>query len=63
MPTVTPLSLRVKELREAKGLTQAQLADLVGIRRASLSAIENNSTDINPFGQRRHVDFFFGYNY
>lgn len=44
MLSVTPLSLRVKELREAKGMTQAELAERAGIRRATLSAIENGQT-------------------
>ena len=26
-------------------------------------AIENNAPDLNAFGKRRYVDFFFGYNY
>ena len=32
---------RVKELRTALGLTQAQLAELVGVARVSIVAIEN----------------------
>ena len=41
---MTPVRLRVKELREAKGLSQAVLAEQAEVRRATLSAIENNRT-------------------
>ena len=42
--TMTPVTLRVRELREARGWTQAELADRAEVRRATLSAIENNQT-------------------
>jgi DNA-binding Xre family transcriptional regulator len=35
------LILRVRELREALGLTQAELAERAGIRRATVNRIEN----------------------
>lgn len=38
---VSAIYLRVKELRRALGLTQAELANRAGIRRATLSRIEN----------------------
>jgi putative transcriptional regulator len=41
---VTPLSLRLKEVRLAKGLSQKALADAAGIRRASVSDIEKGKT-------------------
>ena len=41
---MTPISLRVKELRQAKGWSQAELAEKAGIRRATLSAIEAEQT-------------------
>ncbi len=41
---MTPITVRVKELREAKGWSQAELAEKAGIRRATLSAIETNQT-------------------
>ena len=41
---MTPIFLRVRELREAKGWSQHRLALKAGIRRATLSAIENNQT-------------------
>jgi transcriptional regulator with XRE-family HTH domain len=44
-----PIVLRVREIREAKGWSQAELADRAGIRRATLSAIES--------GQTKGVDF------
>ncbi|MEO7684471.1 MAG: helix-turn-helix transcriptional regulator [Gemmatimonadaceae bacterium] len=41
---MTPIQLRVKELREAKGISAAALARQAGIRAGTLSAIENNRT-------------------
>lgn len=41
---MTPITLRVKELRVAKGWSQAELADRAEIRRATVSAIEANQT-------------------
>lgn len=41
---MTPIVLRVRELREAKGWSQQRLSQKAGIRRATLSAIENNQT-------------------
>lgn len=38
---MSPLMLRVRELREALGLTQAELAKRAGVRRATVSRIEN----------------------
>ena len=38
---MSPLMLRVRELREALGLTQAELADRAGVRRATINRIEN----------------------
>jgi transcriptional regulator with XRE-family HTH domain len=38
---MSPLRLRVKELREALGLTQAELAERAGVRRATVNRIEN----------------------
>ena len=35
--TMTPIVLRLRELREAAGLTQEQLAELVGTRQGTIS--------------------------
>jgi putative transcriptional regulator len=35
------LENRLKELREAKGLTQAQLADLIGVSRKTVNTVEH----------------------
>ncbi|HYD23919.1 MAG TPA: helix-turn-helix transcriptional regulator [Croceibacterium sp.] len=35
------LGNRLRELREAKGLTQAQLADLIGVSRKTVNTVEN----------------------
>jgi transcriptional regulator with XRE-family HTH domain len=39
---VTPLSLRVRELRQALGLTQAALAERAGLQRATVNRIERH---------------------
>ena len=41
---MTPIRLRVREIREAQGLSQAALAEMAGIRPATLSAIETGQT-------------------
>lgn len=41
---MTPVKLRLFELREAKGLTQAELAKKAGVREATISDIENHKT-------------------
>lgn len=41
---MTPLYLRVKELRQAKGLSQADLARSANVRIATISEIENEKT-------------------
>lgn len=42
---MTPITLRVRELREARGWSQAELARQAGIRPSTLSAIENGQTN------------------
>lgn len=39
---VTPISLRVRELRQALGLTQAALAERAGLQRVTVSRIERH---------------------
>jgi HTH-type transcriptional regulator/antitoxin HipB len=39
------LGQTIKKIREEKHLTQSQLGDLVGVKRAQISKIENNLTD------------------
>ena len=46
---MTPIRLRVREIREAQGLSQAALAKKASIRPATLSAIET--------GQTKGIDF------
>ncbi len=38
---MTPLRFRIKELREARGLSQAALAEHVGVRQATINDLEN----------------------
>jgi transcriptional regulator with XRE-family HTH domain len=38
---MSPIVLRVRELREALGLTQAELAQRADVRRATVNRIEN----------------------
>ena len=45
---MTPLELKLREYREKKGLSQAQLAKLAKVRQAAISDIET--------GKRRSVD-------
>ena len=46
---MSPVYLRVKELRVALGLTQAELAARAGIRRATVSRIENRQVTAIDF--------------
>lgn len=46
---MSPVRLRVRELREARGWSQVELAKRAGIGRATLVAVEN--------GSRKGVDF------
>lgn len=39
------LGQTIKKIREDKHLTQAQLGELVGVKKAQISKIENNLTD------------------
>lgn len=39
------MGLKVKQIREAKGLTQTELAKRSGISRQTISAIENGKTE------------------
>lgn len=41
---MTPVSLRIQELREAKSLSQSELARLAGVRQATISEIEARKT-------------------
>lgn len=46
--TMSPVRLRLKELRESRNLTQVELSDLSGVRRAAISELEA--------GKRQRVD-------
>jgi len=39
---MSPIQLRIKALRNERGLTQVQLAQLVGVRQATINDLENN---------------------
>ncbi len=43
------IELRLRELRQAKGLSQVQLAELTGIDQAAISRIENGHTQAMDF--------------
>lgn len=47
---LSPVRLRVKELRTAKGWTQARLATEAKVREATIGAIENGQTSGVDFG-------------
>lgn len=40
---MTPLRLRLRELREGKGLTQLALGELANVRQATISEMESGS--------------------
>jgi putative transcriptional regulator len=40
---MTPVVLRLKELRKARGLTQEALAKKIGVRRATIADLENGA--------------------
>ena len=44
MTAVTPIRIRLKQVRESRGLTQVELAAASGVRRATISDIENGKT-------------------
>lgn len=46
---MTPVTVRLKELRLAKGWTQVELAERAGIRRATVSMLESGKTDSISF--------------
>ena len=41
---MTPIRLRIRELREAKGWSQAELAERAGTRQATISEYETGTT-------------------
>lgn len=41
---MSPLTLRIRELREALGWTQSELGRRASVRQATISAIENEQT-------------------
>lgn len=41
---MAPLALRVRELRVAQDISQAELAERAGVRQATISAIERGTT-------------------
>lgn len=41
---MSPIQIRLRELRAAKGLTQVQLAELCGMPQSTISRIESGST-------------------
>jgi transcriptional regulator with XRE-family HTH domain len=45
---------RLRELREAAGLTQAQLAERIGVGQRQVSKIENGDLDNAKFSTIRH---------
>jgi transcriptional regulator with XRE-family HTH domain len=46
---MTPVIVRLKELRLAKGWTQVELAERAGVRRATVSMLESGKTDSISF--------------
>lgn len=52
---MTPVRLRVRELRDAKGWTQVELAERAGIRRPTLVAIESGNTTAIEFEKLERI--------
>ena len=55
---MTPVVLRLKEWREKRGLTQAQLAEAVGVRQATISDLETGKSrriELDTFEALAHV--------
>jgi transcriptional regulator with XRE-family HTH domain len=46
---MSPVRLRLKEIRESRGLTQVELAKRSGVGRPSISNIENHKTSAVDF--------------
>ena len=46
---MTPLRIRIRELRTEKGLSQQALGDLAGVRQATISELES--------GKAQRIDF------
>lgn len=44
LTTVTPIDLALRDARESAGLTQAQLAEAVGVRQATISDLETGKS-------------------
>lgn len=42
------MEFKIRELREAKNMTQEQLSEASGVSRATISALENNNIGNNP---------------
>ncbi len=49
MTAVSPLRIRLKEVRESRSLTQVELAAASGVRRATISDIETGKTSAIDF--------------
>jgi transcriptional regulator with XRE-family HTH domain len=43
-PAMTPIRLTLKQAREVAGLTQAELANAVGVRQATISDLETGKS-------------------
>ena len=54
------IRIRIKELRVARGWSQAELAKRTGIRRATISAIENGQTTGIDFATLEALGDVFG---
>jgi transcriptional regulator with XRE-family HTH domain len=47
MTNVSPIRICLREVREAKGLTQVELSESSGVRRATISDIERGTSRID----------------
>jgi len=52
---MTPIRLRVRELRDARGWSQAKLAEIAGVRPATISEIESGASTAVHFATLERV--------
>jgi len=52
---MTPIRLRVRELRDARGWSQAKLAETAGVRPATISEIESGASTSVHFATLERV--------
>jgi transcriptional regulator with XRE-family HTH domain len=52
------IGLNIRKIREEKGLTQQQMADMLNTHRSNYSKIENNQRDISVVALNKIAEYF-----